>query len=186
LKGAAVSPIDSLLDLLEVQGVAAYLGEPVSQKEHALQTAALASREGADPALVAAALLHDVGHLLLRSESTEGSEDLFHEEIAAEWLARYFGPEVTEPIRLHVTAKRYLRTTEPEYRQRLSQSSIESLELQGGSLSLTEIREFEESRYYKNAAQLRRWDEAAKIPGLAVPGLGAYRETLQRFAIHGS
>ena len=181
-----MTPIDSLLDLLDVQGVAAYLGEPVSQKEHALQTAALASREGADSALVAAALLHDIGHLLPGSESAEAGEDRFHEETAARWLARYFGPEVTEPVRLHVTAKRYLCTIKPEYRQRLSPASIESLELQGGLLSREEIREFEESPYYKNAVQLRGWDEEAKIPGLAVPGFDSYRETLQRLAIHGS
>ena len=181
-----MTPIDYLLDLLEVQGIAAYLGEPVSQKEHALQAAALASREGAEPALVAAALLHDVGHLLPGSESAKASEDRFHEERAAGWLARYFGLEVTEPVRLHVIAKRYLCTVEPEYRQRLSAASIESLELQGGSLSLADIREFEQSAYYRNALQLRRWDEEAKIPGLTVPGLDAYRETLQRLVIDGS
>jgi predicted HD phosphohydrolase len=180
-----LTPIDSLLDLLEIQGVKAYLGEPVSQKEHALQAAALASREGADTALVAAALLHDVGHLLPGSEH-EANEDLFHEQRAAECLARYFGPEVTEPVRLHVTAKRYLCTIEPAYRQRLSPSSIGSLELQGGLLSLVEMREFETSQYYKNAEQLRRWDEQAKLPGLTVPGFDAYRQTLHRLVIHES
>jgi phosphonate degradation associated HDIG domain protein len=179
-----MSPVEYLCELLEVEGVAAYLGEPVSQKEHALQAAAFASREGADPALVAAALLHDVGHLLAGRESAEASEDGFHEERAAAWLAWHFGPEVTEPVRLHVTAKRYLCTVEPEYRQRLSSASIESLEWQGGLLSLAEIREFEQSSYHRNAVHLRRWDEAAKIPGLAVPGLDTYRETLQRLVIH--
>jgi len=180
-----MTPIDSLLDLLEVQGLAAYLGEPVSQKEHALQAAALASREGADTALVAAALLHDVGHLLPGSED-EANEDLFHEQRAAEWLARYFGPEVTEPVRLHVTAKRYLCTVEPGYRQRLSQSSIGSLELQGGLLSPAETRNFEKSPFCDDAVHLRRWDEQAKLPGLTVPGSEAYRETLQRLVIYKS
>ena len=179
-----MTPIDSLFDLLEVQGVGAYLGEPVSQKEHALQTAALASREGADSALVAAALLHDVGHLLPDSGSAGARNDRSHEERAAAWLDWHFGREVTEPVRLHVTAKRYLCTVEPQYRQRLSPASIESLGLQGGLLSLAEIREFEQSPYYRNAVQLRRWDEEAKVPGLAVPGLDAYRETLQRLVIH--
>jgi phosphonate degradation associated HDIG domain protein len=180
-----MTPIDSLLDLLEVQGVKAYLGEPVSQKEHALQAAALASQEGADPALVAAALLHDVGHLLPGSEH-EANEDLFHEQRAAEWLAQYFGLEVTEPVRLHVTAKRYLCTIEPAYRQRLSPSSIGSLELQGGLLSLVEIRNFEKNPFCKDAVHLRRWDEQAKLPGLTVPGFEAYRLTLHRLVIHES
>lgn len=186
-KGAlhnSMAPIDFLFDLLEVQGVAAYLGEAVSQKEHALQTAALASRDGADSALVAAALLHDIGHLLPGGESGGASEDGSHEERAAAWLDWYFGREVTEPVRLHVTAKRYLCTVETEYRRRLSPASIESLALQRGSLSLAERQAFEQNPHCRNAVALRRWDDDAKIPGLAVPGLEAYRETLQRLVIH--
>src|SRR5262245_12089222 len=102
-----------------------YLGEPVSQREHALQAAKFAVMEAATDALVVAALLHDVGYL-------DGSTRASHEEEGSGWLGRYFGPDVTEPVRLHVLAKRYLCTVDPAYRRILSRASIHSLERQGG------------------------------------------------------
>src|SRR5215467_2405 len=101
--------VDEILHLFETRGARDYLGEPVSQQEHALQTADLAVHDGASDALIAAALLHDIGHLLGSEEDkAELGIDALHEEKGGRWLARHFGPEVTEPIRLHVMAKRYL------------------------------------------------------------------------------
>jgi len=165
-----MSPVGPVLQLLEQRGHAAYLGERVSQKEHALQTASIAVRDGATPALIAAALLHDIGHLL------EGHQR--HEENGVEWLANYFGSEVTEPIRLHVIAKRYLCAAERGYLARLSPASLASLELQGGPLTTEQVQEFQQDPFWKDAVRLRRWDDDAKIPGLPVAGTGKYENVL--------
>jgi phosphonate degradation associated HDIG domain protein len=168
---------DSILDLLARGGATAYFGEPVSQLEHALQTAALAERDQAADPLVVAALLHDIGHLLDRPEATTLAPgvDAQHEEVGNRWLARHFGPAITEPIRLHVAAKRYLCVVEPGYDALLSTASRESLALQGGPMTAEEVRAFRASPWALQAAALRGWDDAAKTPGLAVPGLSHYR-----------
>jgi phosphonate degradation associated HDIG domain protein len=152
----------------------------VSQTEHALQAADLAAQEGASNALVVAALLHDVGHLL----HTEGEDvadrgvDARHEEAGEAWLLESFGPDVTEPVRLHVAAKRYLCAVDPDYLATLSPASVRSLELQGGPMTPDEIARFERNPYCGDAVRLRRWDDAAKVPGLGVPGLDTYRDRL--------
>src|SRR4051812_21354128 len=117
--------IDELCDLFATRGHGAYFGEDVTELEHALQCAHLAESAGADDALVAAALLHDVGHLLheLGEDVAERGLDARHEEAGAAWLARHFGPALVDPVRLHVAAKRYLCTVEPAYRQGLSPAS---------------------------------------------------------------
>jgi phosphonate degradation associated HDIG domain protein len=166
-------PIGAILDLLERQGGSAYLGEPVTQLEHALQAATAAERAGAAPALVAAALLHDVGHLLPAWVSPAA-----HEEVGAWWLAPFFGPEVIESIRLHVPAKRYLCFAEAAYRASLSAASLASLRLQGGPFTPEEAERFRRGPHAEAALALRRWDEAAKIPGLATPGLAYFRPCL--------
>ena len=172
---------DEVVKLFTTRGDAAYFGEPVSQKEHALQAAYLAALEHAPESLVAAALLHDVGHLVhgLPEDIADHGVDARHEAAGEAWLARYFGPEVTEPVRLHVDAKRYLCRADPEYLSRLSPASVESLALQGGPLSEAEARRFEEQRYFREAVRLRRWDDRAKIPGLDLPGLESYREAVE-------
>lgn len=173
--------VDQILTLFDSRGDEAYLGEPVSQTEHALQAAWHAEREGAPDRLVVAALLHDCGHLLhgLSEGIADEGLDGRHEAAGQAWLGRHFGPEVTEPVRLHVAAKRYLCAVEPEYGQRLSPASLRSLELQGGPMSEGEVRQFEQNPHCEGAVQLRRWDDLAKIPGLAVPGLEHYRTRLE-------
>jgi phosphonate degradation associated HDIG domain protein len=172
--------VDSILDLFKCRGAEAYLGEPISQQEHALQAAHLAVREQAPDALVAAALLHDIGHLLVLDETAaDRGVDPLHEEQASRWLAAHFGPEVTEPIRLHVAAKRYLCATEPEYMRTLSPASIRSLELQGGPFTHAEVLSFQEDAYHRDAVRLRRFDDAAKVPGWAVPEIAQYVTLLQ-------
>src|SRR5271166_4029808 len=109
------NPIDDALELLERLGGSAYCGEPVTQLEHALQAAAAAEQAAAPPALVTAALLHDIGHLLV-GDAAAAEVDAVHEEVGACWLARWFGPDVTEPVRLHVPAKRYLCYADHAYR----------------------------------------------------------------------
>jgi phosphonate degradation associated HDIG domain protein len=174
--------VDQVCELFATKGHAAYVGEPVSQLEHALQTAHHAETSGADDALVVAALLHDVGHLLhkLPENVADDGVDTRHEHLGQAWLARYCGPDVTEPVRLHVPAKRYLCATDPAYLAALSPASTQSLKLQGGPMSPGEVSEFEEHPHYRRAVTLRRWDDLAKIPGLDVPPLDHYRPRLAR------
>lgn len=174
--------VDEVCELFATKGHAAYVGEPVSQLEHALQAAYHAEQSDADDALVAAALLHDIGHLLhkLPEDAADHGIDTRHEKIGQAWLARYCGAAVTEPVRLHVPAKRYLCATDPDYLAQLSPASVQSLELQGGPFSPDEVAEFERHPHYRAAVQLRRWDDLAKMPGMQVPGLDHYRPRLER------
>jgi gamma-butyrobetaine dioxygenase len=158
-----------------------YFGEAVTEMEHALQSAHLAEQSGAAPELIVAALLHDVGHLLhgLPENIAEQGINGRHEEGGAVWLKSHFGPAVVDPVRLHVAAKRYLCAVESDYGARLSEASQLSLRLQGGPMSADEVRQFEAEPEFRAAVAVRRWDDTAKVPGLAVPGLDHYRSYLQ-------
>jgi [1-hydroxy-2-(trimethylamino)ethyl]phosphonate dioxygenase len=172
--------VDQLIELLRTKGARQYGGERVSQCEHALQTAALAEQEKAPPALIAAALLHDIGHLLHEEgerPALRGIDDR-HEEIGARHLSPAFGWAVAEPVRLHVPAKRYLCTADPGYFARLSPGSVRSLALQGGPFTPCEAAAFRALPFAEYAIRVRRWDEAAKVPGLATPDLERYRVAL--------
>ncbi len=174
-------PIEFILGLFKERGNAAYIGEPVSQTEHALQTAWAAEQSGASGALIAAALLHDVGHLLhdLPEDCALAGIDDAHEERGARWLACHFGPEVAEPVLLHVAAKRFLCATEPTYADRLSEASLRSLQLQGGPFTAEETGRFQSNPHAHAAVVLRRLDEQAKVPGLHTPGLEHFRPFLE-------
>jgi phosphonate degradation associated HDIG domain protein len=178
-------PYSEILQLFTEHGDSEYFGEPVSQSEHALQAAHMASVQGASDSLIAAALLHDIGHLLhgQGEDVADKGVDSQHEEAGGEWLARWFGPEVTEPVRLHVPAKRYLCAIDPAYLNGLSPASVQSLGLQGGPFTPEEVREFEANAHFREAVRLRRWDDAAKIQRLAVPGLDAYKEIIKKVAL---
>jgi len=175
-----MSVVDRLAELFDHHGSALYFGEAVTEAEHALQCAALAEAEGASETLIAAALLHDVGHLLhgLGEGIAEQGIDGRHESGGSEYLAKHFPPAVVDPVRLHVDAKRYLCTVEPNYCEQLSESSALSLKLQGGPMSAAERTAFEAEPHHRDAVRLRRWDDAAKVVGLAVPGFDHYRAML--------
>jgi phosphonate degradation associated HDIG domain protein len=173
--------VDEIFALFERQGKAAYFDEAVSQEEHALQAAHFAAQDGAPEALVVAALLHDIGHLIdAREDAADRGIDARHEDAGCDWLARHYPPAVTEPVRLHVAAKRYLCSVDPEYLRGLSAASVKSLQLQGGAFKREEAAEFLGLPFGKDAVRLRHWDDAGKIVGLAVPGLAAYRDGLIR------
>ena len=150
-----------------------HYGEGVRQLEHALQAAWLAEQRGAAPALIVAALLHDVGHLLhdLPDDVADQDIDTEHESLGSAWLSRYFGPAVSDPVRLHVAAKRYLCAAEPGYREQLSAASQQSLALQGGPFDAAAAAAFRASPGAVDAVALRRWDDEAKVIGLATPSL---------------
>src|SRR6266700_5824434 len=161
----STDPVERIADLFASEGAAEYLGEPVTQAAHMLQAAHLAEFEGADDAMVAAALLHDVGHFagtVSGRELMRGADNR-HSHAGADWLSRWFGPEVTEPVRLHVAAKRYLCSTEPDYFAKLSKDSVRSLALQVGPMSEGEVAAFRSSPHAEAATSLRRFDEGAKV-----------------------
>src|SRR5262245_3556655 len=171
-----------ILDILATGGAQAYFGEPVTQLEHALQTAALADECQAPDPLIIAALLHELGHLLhgFHEDIARLGVDAKHEEAAHLWLAGQFGSAVIEPIRLHVLAKRYLCHVDPSYAASLSPASMESLSLQGGPMTREQAAAFELTPWASEATTLRRWDDAAKVAGKIVPGLAYHRPRLQQ------
>ena len=148
----------------------------VNQLQHALQSPSLAEARGEPPSLVVAALLHDIGHMIhdLGEDPGRKGIDDRHEERAAEWLSAHFGPEVTEPIRLHVPAKRYLCAVDPDYFSKLAQDSVRSLALQGGRMSPEEVAQFRGTLYYDEAVRLRRYDDLAKDPNAVTPSFGHF------------
>jgi gamma-butyrobetaine dioxygenase len=176
-----------LRELFDGPGTADYLGEDVTQAQHMLQAAALAESEGASPELVVAALLHDVGHFTgpLTGADLMSGTDNRHSHVAADWLAGWFPPAVTEPIRLHVAAKRYLCAVDPTYAELLSPASTYTLRVQGGPMNDHEVAGFESEAYADDAVRLRRWDDAAKDPSSSVPAFDHYQGTLALLARSG-
>lgn len=162
-----LTSLDDVIALLSRGQTLRYAGEPVTQWEHALQTAALALQAGASDALVAASLLHDLGHLAQAGDDspTQAGHDDRHEILAARWLAPLFGAAVTEPIRLHVQAKRWLVANTAGYAERLSEDSVRSLALQGGPMSAGESAAFRALPHADDALRLRAWDDLAKHAG---------------------
>jgi phosphonate degradation associated HDIG domain protein len=175
---------EELVALYERHGSAAYFGEAVSVSEHGLQAAHFAQAAGASEALIVAALLHDIGHLLesLPPDIADWTSDACHEVIGSRWLALRFGPEVSEPVRLHVPAKRFLCATDPAYVSRLSPASVLTLKLQGGAMSDAEVRAFEAESYWRDAVQVRQWDDLGKIAGLRTPDFLHYCDLIEKLS----
>ncbi|MEU8511362.1 phosphonate degradation HD-domain oxygenase [Kitasatospora sp. NPDC048722] len=172
--------LDAIAELFAGEGAGEYLGEAVTMAEHMLQAAAAAEAAGAAPQLVAAALLHDVGHFqgALRGRDLMQGQDSRHGDSGADWLAQWFGPEVTEPVRLHVAAKRYLCAVEPGYRERLSEASEYTLMVQGGPMDDAQAAAFAALPGAADAVAVRRWDDQAKAAGAAAPDFEHYRTLL--------
>jgi phosphonate degradation associated HDIG domain protein len=176
--------ISDICILFARKGGRAYDGEPVTQLEHALQTAARAEEAGATPALVAAALLHDLGHLLNdqgESPTLRGVDDL-HQYAALPFLRALFPDDVLTPIQLHVDAKRYLCATRATYYDALSADSKRSLELQGGIFAADEAAAFIAQPFAEDAVRVRLWDDLAKVQGAATPPLAHFVAALEAVA----
>jgi gamma-butyrobetaine dioxygenase len=181
---ATTDPVGAISDLFGSEGAADYLGEAISQSSHMLQAAALAERAGAVPALIAAALLHDVGHFtgtVTGHDLMRGTDDR-HNEQGASWLSQWFGPDVTEPVRLHVAAKRYLCAVEADYYDKLSPASVYTLGVQGGPMEAAEVTAFEAEPYAQAACQVRRWDDEAKNPAVQPPPFEHFAALLSALA----
>lgn len=177
----ALDTPEALVQLMISRGGESYFGEPVTVLEHCLQAAFFASESGSPDTQIIAALLHDVGHLLHQEgeDAADKGTDTRHEELADRVLAAHLPAAVTEPIRLHVAAKRYLCFTDPVYLDALSPSSVLSLGLQGGPMSTEEANAFLALPFAREAIALRQWDDEAKIPELAVPNIHAYLPRLK-------
>lgn len=169
--------------LFQQHGHTQYTGEPVTQLEHALQTAALAEQEQASPALIAAALLHDLGHMLEGHEAagptpTMAGVDDLHQYRILPFLRALFDEDVLAPIRLHVDAKRYLCAVDPDYFGALSADSVRSLALQGGVFDAAQAEAFIAAPFAPDAVRLRRWDDLAKKADFSTPGYAHFSRYL--------
>ena len=176
--------IQLLVDLFQKCGDQQYADELVTQRQHAVQCGQLARRSSTDNhTLITAALLHDVGHLLVQDSDwpTSCEEDLDdqHEDVGFQFLIGHFGPDVAEPVRMHVDAKRYLCTVQPDYAEKLSPTSLKSFHDQGGQMSDLELEAFRSSPYYEDALELRRWDDQAKQVDAPDLGITDFREELE-------
>ena len=173
--------VDYLLELLEKKGSDIQYGnEDVTQLEHALQCAELAEQNNKSDAFITAALLHDIGHLLYEDKDPihEGKDGV-HEDLGADYLSKYFSEEVTLPIRAHVASKRYLAAIEDGYYDQLSEASKESLKVQGGIFTKEQADEFINKPQMKEAVEMRRYDDEAKILNKATPSVEHFRKYVE-------
>jgi phosphonate degradation associated HDIG domain protein len=171
-----------LAQMFAERGDSEYGGEAVTQLEHALQCAMLAEDHDSPPALIVAALLHDIGHLLhdLPDNAPDQGIDDHHENSGYRYLEQHFDSSVTEPVRQHVAAKRYLCTVDPDYFGQLSEPSVVSFHLQGGMMSPDEVAEFESSPHWRDSVELRKWDDLAKVADLKTPPVDHYLDYIDQ------
>jgi len=170
-----VTGIEAIAELFAGPGARDYMGEPVTIGIHMRQAGALAEAAGAEQPLVCAALLHDIGHLRQEPDSRHG-------DAGAQWLSQWFGPAVTEPVRLHVAAKRYLCASEPGYYARLSAESVRTLAVQGGPMTADQVAAFEALPFARDAVAVRRWDDEAKDPAVTPPEFSHFEALLKALA----
>jgi len=168
--------------IFDRRGDEEYLGEPVTMAEHMLQGATIAEQNGQPEEIIVGALLHDIGHFTSEfgTFSMDDTEDRFHEEAGAEVLEQFFPSVITDCVRYHVAAKRYLCATKPEYFNRLSEASVHSLNLQGGPMNAEEVAEFEKNPNLKQIIAVRYLDEAGKRADMETPDYWHFAPMVQR------
>lgn len=173
--------VEFLADIFKRRGGDEYLGEPVTMAEHMLQSAYAAEQNGESESVVVAALLHDIGHFTSEfgTFSMNDTTDKFHEQAGADILEQWFQSEITDCVRYHVAAKRYLCATDASYLDKLSDASVHSLGLQGGPMSLEEVEEFKRNPNLETIVKVRLFDDAAKVTGLTTPNFSHYRAMIR-------
>ena len=156
-----------------------YIGEKVTISDHMIQTAMLAEENHSSKSLICACLLHDFGHFIIKKPErlVLKSEDGKHEEVGFKFLKKYFKPEVIEPIKLHVQAKRYLCRNRSYY-DLLSEASKISLKLQGGKMNDHESKQFTSLKFYKDSILLRKYDDDGKTPNIKMKKIDDYRDLI--------
>jgi len=156
-----------------------YIGEKVTMTEHMIQTAMLAEENQSPTSLICACLLHDYGHFIIEDPNQLVSKSLDgrHEDIGFKFLKNYFKPEVVEPIKLHVQAKRYL-CREKSYWNTLSEASKISLKLQGGVMNDNEAKKFITFEFHDKAILLRKYDDEGKVPNAKMKKIEQYRNLI--------
>ena len=171
-----------LADIFARRGAEEYLGEPVSMAEHMLQAAQCAQDAGQSPAVIVAALLHDIGHFTSEfgTYSPDDVVDKHHEDAGADVLAPFFPPLVTDCVRYHVAAKRYLCATRPEYLSKLSTASVHTLMLQGGPMGTGEVTNFERNPHWREVIKVRIYDDTGKRAGVPTKTFADYAPMVQR------
>ena len=173
--------VSFLADIFDRRGNEEYLGEPVTMAEHMLQGAHFAEKAGEAEIIIVAALLHDIGHFTSEfgTFSMNDTKDKHHEDAGADVLEEFFPKLVTDCVRHHVAAKRYLCATRPEYLKRLSKASIHSLNLQGGPMNKQEITAFEQNPNLKQIIKVRHYDDAGKRAELKTQPFSHYTAMIQ-------
>jgi len=174
--------VEFLGGIFDRRGEEEYLGEPVTMGEHMLQGAILAENAGMPEEIIVAALLHDIGHFTSEfgTFTMDDTQDRHHEDAGAEVLSEFFPTIVTDCVRYHVAAKRYLCATRPEYFNRLSEASVHSLNLQGGPMNADEVSEFENNPNLPDIIKVRYLDEAGKDPNMETPDYWYFAPMIQR------
>ena len=173
--------VSYIINLLQTKGADIQYGnKDVTQLEHALQCAELAEQHNLPNPTIAAALMHDIGHLLYEDEDPiHKGKDGYHENLGADYLSKYFHEDVTIPIRAHVDSKRYLSSTEEGYYENLSEASKLSLKVQGGPFTKEEADQFIKKPFMKEAVEMRRFDDMAKVLNKKTPDLNHFRPYLE-------
>ncbi len=171
-----------LADIFERRGGEEYLGEPVTMAQHMLQGAHLAQQQGESEEIIVATLLHDIGHFTSEfgTFSMDDTHDKHHEEAGADILEQFFPSIVTDCVRYHVAAKRYICATDPKYFGQLSAASVHSLKLQGGPMNAEEVAAFEKLSNAREIVKVRHLDDAGKVAGMATPDFAYYAPMVQR------
>lgn len=158
--------VDEVFALYEKYGQADYIGEAISQIEHASQSAQLALQQGYDDEVILAAFFHDIGHLCEMDQETKdmgGYGVISHEKLGANYLRKKgFSEKIARLVENHVEAKRYLTFKDKSYFDRLSDASKKTLEYQGGPMNEEEAKAFEENDLFEVSIRMREWDEEAK------------------------
>lgn len=178
----ALGEVKALFDSAKAEE---YLGEDITLVEHMIACAELAKKEKAPSWLVVAALLHDIGHILVPDAATaqDSGIDLHHDKVGAEWIARRFTNNIVQAVRLHVDAKKYLVAKDERYFNRLSEASKKTLAIQGGIFTQKEAEDFIGLPYAREAVQLRMWDDLGKIRGTIKSSISDYAEEIEECAL---
>jgi len=178
----AANIVPFIADIFARRGADSYLGEDVTMSEHMLQGAELAEQAGAGDALIAAALLHDIGHFTneFPDDALAKGTDTLHEEAGAAVLRAFFPQVVTDCVYYHVAAKRFLCATDVGYFDQLSAASVHTLNLQGGPMDAQEVAKMRQNPNLDAIVQVRIWDDLGKVAGHVTPPFSHYEPILQR------